>query len=165
MQACRLCSSCLAMDPWKEHKIGLFAYSSLTFSFQVFGMCAFKRLLSHSWAEDEVVVGAGVAGVGGGGIVLGVGVCVWAGILEGLGAGGGGLAGAVGVDAVVTTVLVGGLAEGLQVVDGASGCATLVSVGGLVHDVDGLDGGWQVVGVLHASRRQSEPACCLSEAL
>lgn len=31
------------------------------------------------WAEDEVVVGAGVASPGGGGIVLGVGVCVWAG--------------------------------------------------------------------------------------
>ena len=45
------------------------------------------------------------------------------------------------------------LAEGLQVVDGASGCATLVALGRVVLDVDGLDGCGQVVGVLQAPQR------------
>ncbi len=105
------------------------------------------------WAEDKVVVGAGVASVCGGGIVLGVGVCIRTGVLKGLSSGGGRLAWTVGVGAVVTPVHVGRLAEGLQVTDGAGGSATLVTVGGVVHGVHRLDGCWQVVGVLQAQER------------
>ncbi len=57
--------------------------------------------------KHKVVVGAGVAGIGGGGVVLGVGVCIRAGRLEGLGAGRGIVAWAVCVGAVGATVGVG----------------------------------------------------------
>ena len=107
---------------------------------------------SGSWAVDEVVVGARVAGIGGGGVVLGVGVCVGAGRLECLGAGRGIVAWAVCVGAVGATVGVGRLAERLQVADGAGGGAALLAVGGLAGDVDRLNGGWQVVCVLHQTR-------------
>lgn len=45
--------------------------------------------------------------------------------------------------------MIGGFAEALQVADGAGGSATLVAFDRVVDDVDGLNGGWQVVGVLH----------------
>ena len=62
---------------------------------------------SASWAVNEVVIGAGVASIGRGGIVLGVGVCVGADGLECLGAGGGIVAWAVCVGAVGAAVGVG----------------------------------------------------------
>ena len=71
-------------------------------------VCGLRQLRqSGLWAVNEVVVGAGVAGIGGGGVVLGVGVCIRAGRLEGLSAGRGIVAWAVCVGAVGATVGVG----------------------------------------------------------
>ena len=113
---------------------------------QVYG---WQRLVCGLWAEDEIVVRAGVAAPGRGGIILGVRVCVWAGVLEGLGSGCCVIPWTVGVSAKHSAVLVGGLTEALQVVDGAGGSSTLVAIHRVVDDVDGLDGCRQVVGVLH----------------
>lgn len=119
------------------------------------------RVVFDLWTEDEVVVGAGVAAPGGGCVILGVRVCVWASVLEGFGSGGCIISWTVGVGAEGSTVLVGGLAEALQVIDGAGGSPTLVPVDRVVDDVDGLDGGRQVVGVLHrpgTASAQEDPA-------
>lgn len=112
--------------------------------------------LARSRAKDEVVVGASVAGVCGCSVILGVRVCVRAGFLEGLSAGGGGEAWTVGVGAEIATVLVWRLAEGLQIGDGAGGSAALVALGRVVLDVDGLNGGGQVVRVLQSSQLASD---------